>query len=93
MASDGKSCNIPTSQTSRNIGSLKLVNNSKNLEKGSQPPAGYRDSQNNNPSTIDFTTSGTSAWNAGGKTGICNQKNWLNTNNIFWDGVTNFNGC
>jgi len=25
--------------------------------------------------------------------GICNQKKWTNTNNIVWDGVSNYNNC
>jgi len=31
-------------------------------------------------------------WSTGG-TRQCNLKKWANTNNITWDGVTNYNGC
>ena len=39
---------------------------------------------------IDFSDQ---AWNVGGKAPICNQKAWANTNQIVWDGITNYNGC
>tara|TARA_B100000927_G_C16282706_1_gene396200 strand:- start:174 stop:581 length:408 start_codon:yes stop_codon:yes gene_type:complete len=34
---------------------------------------------------IDFSNN---AWN-----GICDIKKWTNTNNIVWDGVSNYNNC
>ena len=34
---------------------------------------------------IDFSNNG---WN-----GICDIKKWTNTNNIVWDGVSNYNNC
>lgn len=33
------------------------------------------------------------SWEYSGKKALCNQKAWANTNQIVWDGVTNFNGC
>jgi len=32
-------------------------------------------------------------WLANGLTPICNQRKWANTNNIMWDGVSNYNSC
>lgn len=34
---------------------------------------------------IDFSNTG---WN-----GVCDKKTWSNTNNIVWDGVSNYNNC
>ncbi len=47
------------------------------------PPSGY------DGSTIDFNNSG---WAATGNP-ICKQKMWANSNNVTWDGVSNYNGC
>jgi hypothetical protein len=32
-------------------------------------------------------------WDSGGLSRICAQKKWALTNNIIWDGVTNYNKC
>ena len=39
---------------------------------------------------IDFKDSG---WGGMGKTTLRAQRQWANTNQIEWDGVSNFNGC
>ena len=40
-------------------------------------------------SAIDFNSSG---WSSTGSS-ICKQKMWANSNNVTWDGVSNYNGC
>lgn len=32
-------------------------------------------------------------WASKGETVMCAQKNWANSNNIVWDGVSNYNNC
>jgi hypothetical protein len=39
--------------------------------------------------TISFNSDG---W-TGASSGICSKKTWAATNNIFWDGVSNYNKC
>jgi len=38
---------------------------------------------------IDFTAS---AWTTNGSS-ICSKRTWANSNNVVWDGITNYNGC
>ena len=52
-----------------------------------QVPAGYSATP---APQIDFTNSG---WSAGGKSALCSQKDWADSNKIVWDGVTNYNKC
>jgi hypothetical protein len=33
------------------------------------------------------------SWTSTGLSKICAQKQWANTNNIMWDGVSNYNSC
>jgi hypothetical protein len=44
----------------------------------------------NNSSTIDFNHA---AWSAYGLTPDCKQKEWANSYNIVWDGISNYNKC
>lgn len=44
---------------------------------------------NSATSSIDFNNSG---WSATGSS-ICKQKLWANSNNVMWDGISNYNGC
>jgi hypothetical protein len=39
---------------------------------------------------INFSDSG---WDSLGKNSICAKKTWANTNEISWDGVSNYNSC
>ena len=88
IASNG-SCNIPKS-TEKNGG--KIYNNNNNILNTKFGQTGYTPGYNSNSTNpaINFEDSN---WNYGGSNAICNQKNWANTYNIVWDGVTNFNGC
>ena len=47
---------------------------------------GYSSIPNDN---IDFTAS---AWTTNGSS-ICSKRTWANSNNVVWDGITNYNGC
>jgi len=44
---------------------------------------------NSTEGIIDFNNSG---WSATGSS-ICKQKMWANSNNVTWDGVSNYNAC
>ena len=93
LASDGKSCTIPT-YDQKNAGTL--YSNDKDVkdiditdETGSFPTKtpGY-DSENNR---IDFTND---AWaGSNGLTSTCAKKFWANNWGITWDGITNTNTC
>jgi hypothetical protein len=39
---------------------------------------------------VDFSDSN---WGSLGKSALCAQKDWATTNNISWDGVSNYNSC
>jgi hypothetical protein len=77
---DGK-CIIPL-QNTKNTGSIYGANNELLLNEKST----YGLINGN----VDFNNN---TWSAGGANATCNKKKWANTNNIVWDGVTNFNGC
>lgn len=53
--------------------------------KNSSKTSGYESGN-----TVVFSNPG---WTSSGGTALCNMKMWANTNNISWDGVSNFNGC
>jgi hypothetical protein len=60
--------------------------NSITSDVAAKAPAGYSSS----PLQIDFTHVG---WSEGGASSVCKQKTWANSNNIVWDGITNYNKC
>jgi hypothetical protein len=83
-ASDG-SCNIPP-YSSKNTGNIyDITDPTKPTIVLSNTP-GY----NSNGPTINFSEPG---WTSGGVDPVCNQKNWANSKNILWDGVSNYNSC
>jgi len=84
VANDGISCNIPASKNSKNAGTL--YNGDALLITTSTTP-GY----NSGNVTINFTDKGWTSTT--GKTSVCAQKQWASTNNLMWDGVSNYNGC
>jgi hypothetical protein len=64
--------------------------NSKN--EGTDPNKWKKDSKTYGyfDETVNFSNS---KWTSDGGTALCNMKDWANTYNISWDGVSNFNGC
>jgi len=65
-----------------------VVPNSGALNRGdgtyeTNKPSGYSDGK------IDFTAT---AWTTNGSS-ICSKRTWANSNNVVWDGITNYNGC
>jgi len=84
VGSDGVSCVIPSSSTSKNAGTLYNTGNVLQITSTTTP--GY----NSGNVTINFTDKG---WSSTGKTSACAQKQWSSTNSIVWDGVSNYNGC
>ena len=93
IASDTKSCTIPTKTSStdiqKNAGSLYGSDIILDItDTGSFPTKtpGFTTTG----STIDFTNE---AWSAQGKTSACAQKQWAQKWGIAWDGITNNNTC
>ena len=93
IASDGKSCTIPTKTSStdaqKNAGSLYGSDIILDITASGSFPTktpGFSTSG----STIDFTDAG---WSAQGKTSTCAQKQWAQKWGIAWDGITNNNTC
>ena len=103
IASDGKSCTIP-SNGKRNVGKMYnpldnsiLLKSATSDSNGSYSFPMYTPGTNGTngnltaaASTIDFSNE---AWNAQGKTAICSKKKWAMNWGISWDGVTNYNSC
>ena len=52
--------------------------------------SGYKD--NTLPARFVFDPAD-AKWTSGGKTQLCAQKSWASSNNIAWDGVSNYNSC
>lgn len=78
-------CMIP-GKTSRNIGTIfDSKTGVTNLTVTSTP--GYN--QGSGSDRINFNDTD---WSKSG-TSTCNQKTWAKTYGVFWDGVTNYNGC
>jgi hypothetical protein len=52
-----------------------------------------------NPNVAPYSKNGSSfstkdpLWTSNGETVECAQKNWASTNNILWDGISNYNMC
>jgi hypothetical protein len=80
---DGISCKIPD-PSNKNAGTLYK---DKALLITTSTTPGY----NSVNTTIDFTDKGWTSTT--GKTSVCAQKQWASTNNVMWDGVSNYNGC
>lgn len=84
---DDGTCAIPdinsTNPNRGNLGSSSISDD--RTQTGSYVP-GYSSSDGK----IDFSHSD---WAALGKTAICAKKSWVNTNDISWDGVSNYNSC
>ena len=86
LASDGKSCTIPT-YDQKNAGTLYSNDNDVNDIDITTKTPGY-DSGNNK---IDFTNNDWGGSN--GLTSTCAKKEWANNWKITWDGITNTNTC
>jgi hypothetical protein len=78
MSDSTGNCYIPSSTQSVN-------GNSVSLPKG-KIPYGH----NVEAGIVNFNDVG---WTADGSINKCAWQKWANTNNITWDGVTNYNGC
>lgn len=101
IASDGKSCAIPSSGK-RNIGSIYDENNVIQIKHDTSNAAGnvkysfpeFTPATNGTktaaPSRINFKDD---TWNTQGLTNICAKKKWATKWGITWDGVSNYNSC
>ena len=90
LSTDGTKCIIPSSKSSLNIGSIYDKNTMKltpNITDITKTPgfSSSKDANNNIINSIDFTNSG---WK-----GTCDKSRWANSNQIMWDGVSNYNSC
>ena len=81
------SCNIPTSG---NLGTLTKSSVSGSLYNNNMPLNSSRLTSNKTNFIFDPNDI---AWASGGKTQLCAQKSWASSNNIAWDGVSNYNSC
>lgn len=43
--------------------------------------------------TADSFNPTDAAWSSNKLSAVCQQKKWANTNNIVWDGISNYNSC
>ena len=82
-------CVIPPSPSGsttppKNIGNIYDDDGNSNLTDSNTP--GFI----NGNSEINFSATG---WSSATKSAICTKKKWTNTNNIAWDGVSNYNSC
>ena len=84
IAADG-SCNIPSS------GNIGLFANQAGVV-GSLYTTALLGTGNANAIAKKFNPNDP-AWITGGKTQICAQQSWSSSNNIAWDGVSNYNSC
>ena len=69
---------LETNNSGKNILKSEVLNNTPGLSSGADPKS------------INFNVKG---WGSGGEKPICAKKNWANSNNIAWDGVSNYNQC
>jgi hypothetical protein len=84
---DQKKCIIPSNiPDAMNLGNM-YNETTKTLNDNILDSPGYSYDVSNGLVTqyIDFSNN---SWD-----GICNKKKWTNTNNIVWDGVSNYNNC
>ena len=90
IAADG-SCNIPS--TGPNMGFIiagtpyttGVIQNS--LIASNKKDGPYTSFSANSFSPTD------AAWSSNKLSAVCQQKKWANTNNIVWDGISNYNSC
>ena len=65
-----------------------VVPGAQSINRGSGPYSSSTTPGFNNGS-VDFTVAG---WTNNGSS-ICSKRTWANSNNVVWDGITNYNGC
>lgn len=92
IAADG-SCNIPT--TGPNMGFIiagtpytnvaAIQTSLRALNKQDGPYPSSFSAASFNPTDA--------AWSSNKLSAVCQQKKWANTNNIVWDGISNYNSC
>ena len=85
VVKDGSGCVVPV-KGGKNIGTLR--DNAGGATGALTATSGYK-SISGSGAIIDFTDNG---WAKSG-TAICNKNTWAKTNNIVWDGVSNYNSC
>jgi hypothetical protein len=84
-------CTIPSAPDALNIGNVYSSSGLINLTADSTDTSkvytpGYS-SENGNINFSDYL------WGSIGKTTLCAKKQWATTNNVVWDGVSNYNSC
>jgi hypothetical protein len=96
IGSDG-SCNIPYNLTDAGINNIGLLTTGTGQSGtgsivGSLYTSTLLGTGNTNVNANKFNPNDP-AWITGGKTQICAQQSWSSSNNIAWDGVSNYNSC
>ncbi len=89
---DGSHCNIPT--TGSNMG---FINPTSPYDTAAIKTSLLAATKKDGPYPSSFSTAyfnpTDAAWSSNKLSAVCQQKKWANTNNIVWDGVSNYNSC
>ena len=67
-----------------------------NVNRGDIPDSGFSTTDTTQTPYTTFSTQfdpTNTAWNSNGMSAICNKRQWANSHNIVWDGVSNYNSC
>ena len=78
-------CKLPTSKNKGKITDGNVLT-TVSTETGKIYTPGYSSTEG----YIDFSDSN---WGSLGKSALCAKKYWANTNEVAWDGVSNYNSC
>ena len=90
-------CIIPVNSdnsydTTRNVGTAVIGTNTdfSDADTNTHGFSAYTEGTEGSPAGINFNDPG---WAGEGKTTDCAKKDWANTNQISWDGISNYNTC
>jgi hypothetical protein len=76
--------------TTRNVGTAIMGDATKDFSHADTKTHGFIPYTSTEAAAINFNDAG---WAGEGKTTDCAKKEWANTNQISWDGISNFNQC
>lgn len=84
-------CLLPPTPTSLNTGGVYSSSGSVNLTTDNTDTSKiYTPGYSSDSGSVNFNDP---LWSSIGKTTLCAKKSWATTNNIAWDGVSNYNSC
>ena len=76
--------------TTRNVGTAIMGDATKDFSHADTKTHGFIPYTSTEAAAINFNDAG---WAGEGKTTDCAKKEWANTNQVSWDGISNFNQC